>query len=972
MSQTVHAVIDRRDVGVQPIGFGRRDEFSPYAVEQGVAQLLFGVGEDLADGGLRDVEHLGRPGHRAAGIYGMKYFDLAQSHLAFLPRPAMLSITSGYAPPKNCGEKEGCANGIMTGMAPTRFIAFLVVWLFASVSSAATLSGQIVDTAGHPIEGAIASVGEITASVSGDGSFSLSVPDQDTYALVAAAPGFFPMRHTFSRADIENHSSDELEIPAITLVERTDTTRLLVFAGDAMLGRRFVEPRAGEPALVRKGTELDDMRAILQHVKPYFELADFASVNLETQLSSQPLLTPLPKSVTFLTHPAIAKALRWAGVDYVALGNNHTFDFQDDGLESTLDAVRSAGLDYSGAGFNEPDARAAADVDLDGQGLRLLSYVGWAGSSEPSQVAAGKKGGAALGTAGSIVDDLAAASENTIDILQYHSGLEYVSQPPLAEETQLKLAIDAGADIAIGHHAHVLQGFEIYRDSLVAYSLGNFVFDQYIPSTHSSMLLFAWFDGDRFVRAEAVPMHVNGYVPTPASGAIRYDILQRLARLTRSNGTCVSATGGHLAIERCTADDPEVQQLQLPESAVAGDVLSLRHLGAKPVPEISAVLGADRYRLGIDLLRRGEFDYAGLFGTVDRTWIEHPNVRLDGSERRSLRIDLPENEAVRTGTKVFTRVFTRSAPATLSVDLAAQGCGEIHFGLQRRRDGVAFEEALATGPVESIGSPGSRGTGRTGDHRLPAAQNRNAGHSPDHRREELRRHRGEPVDTFDRTGRMANAVVGRRRENTAAHPGHTCADTDVGEAIASVYEPAKTCYWSPPGAVASLEPLNIGTKPYLGGHHAYQQNSGQVFTGCTCRSPDSTRFRANRRCGRRRNRGSRCRRIANSRRRRYGHAPGFRTVDVRHRIDRRDVGRRTPSSHTADRRNQFQRVRNHRRQRGSWRRRIHQSPRSRHRQHARSDQRTSHGPASGYANRIVRAGRHGQLEYASRSCSEPR
>ena len=265
-------------------------------------------------------------------------------------------------------------------------------------------------------------------------------------------------------------------------------------------------------------------------MKPYFELADFASANLETQLSDAPLTEPLPKSVTFYTTTAIAQALRWAVVDYVALGNNHMFDYGDQGLQQTLAALNEAGLAYSGAGNSEELARHPQFTTANQQPLALLSYVGWAGGFEPNQVAGSDKGGAALGTRRSIAEDLGKVSGDTLSVIQYHSGIEYMSYPPLAEETQLKSAIDAGADLAIGHHSHVFQGFDIHRGKLVAYSLGNFAFDQYLYSTQSAILLFAWYDGDEFFRAEIVPLHINGYVPTPATGSFRYDILQRLSQ----------------------------------------------------------------------------------------------------------------------------------------------------------------------------------------------------------------------------------------------------------------------------------------------------------------------------------------------------------------------------------------------------------------------------------------------------------
>lgn len=577
----------------------------------------------------------------------------------------------------------------------------MIVALLAFDSDAATFSGRVADTNGIPVAGATIEIAGHSTKTSHDGVFSLSATDSDAYALRVSAPGNYAFLHTYSRADegLGPEGEGGIDVGTISLVPRDDNRTLLLFAGDAMMGRRFVDPRANEQALVRSGREEADMRAILEHVKPYVELADFASVNLETQLSPTPLSDALPKSVTFVTHPAFAAALRWTGFDYVALGNNHTYDYLDEGLDATLAAVQSAGLAYSGAGIDDAAARAPAEIDVDSQALRLLSYVGWRGRAEPSQVAETNKGGAALGTADNVTEDLAAAEPGTIDIIQYHSGLEYKSKPPLAEETLLKTAIDAGADLAIGHHAHVLQGFEIYRDRLIAYSLGNFAFDQYLPSTHSSMLVYAWYDGDTFVRAEIVPMHLNGYVPTPATGRLRYDIMQRIARLSAALGTCVGESGAHLVIEPCA--EPNARQ-----SLADDGQKTARHvaeLGATPVPAIGTVNGSRPFRLGLDRLRRGDFEYVDLFDTDDRTWIAHPSVRITPPPR-AMQIDVSPGEPVRTGMRVFTRTFTRSNPATVLADLASDGCATVTFFLQRRPDGMGFNDALDDGPIVALGS----------------------------------------------------------------------------------------------------------------------------------------------------------------------------------------------------------------------------------------------------------------------------
>ena len=100
----------------------------------------------------------------------------------------------------------------------------------------------------------------------------------------------------------------------------------------------------------------------------------------------------------------------------------------------------------------------------------------WAGTFSPSQTAEGSKGGAALGGDNVFAEDLATIGTDDLSVVQYHSGLEYAEAPAMSERQRLRHAVDHGADVAIGHHAHVLQGLEIYRGRLIAYSMGNFVF----------------------------------------------------------------------------------------------------------------------------------------------------------------------------------------------------------------------------------------------------------------------------------------------------------------------------------------------------------------------------------------------------------------------------------------------------------------------------------------------------------------
>ena len=285
-----------------------------------------------------------------------------------------------------------------------------------------------------------------------------------------------------------------------------------------------------------------------------------------------------------------------------------------------------------------------------------------------------------------------------------HAGLEYSERPALSEQTMYRQAIRDGADLVVGHHPHVLQGFEIVDKRLIAYSMGNFLFDQYHYTTQLGMLLYVWMDGDELHRAELVPLHINGYVPTPATGAFRFSVLQRLARLSDPGSVCMRPNGLHAMLEACPEDGRiQAQQVHTGDSSEMTLPLALRDLGVSPLAPID-ILDADiPYRLGVDILRRGDFEYAGLFGTKDRTWIEDDRARITQGENASLRVEVAAGDApVQTGLKVFERVFTRSNPATVSGRVKVNGNIRMRVFLQRRRTTDALQDALDQGALIEI------------------------------------------------------------------------------------------------------------------------------------------------------------------------------------------------------------------------------------------------------------------------------
>lgn len=548
-------------------------------------------------------------------------------------------------------------------------------------SDARWLSGRIIDVRGAPLDARI-EIDGVQSATDQDGYFSISPQKALVYRLEIEADGHYPMRQTFSQAEL----ADRSVLADIRLVARKPGRALFVFGGDAMIGRRFKAPFKGEPVLVSPGSTLENSRALLAEMKPYLERADYASINLESPIFETPPSAAATKSVTFFSSPETLEALEWAGVDYVALGNNHTYDFLEPGLEVTLQHLEKSGLDFSGAGPNEQEALRAHQHVRGADQFDFLSYVGWA-AGPPTQSAEADKGGAALGTAANLrATTRASRAHDGIPILQFHGGLEYVEEPTLAIETRLKQAVDEGAALVIGHHPHVLQGLELYNGQLIAWSLGNFLFDQYFYSAQSAALLYVWMDGDQFYHAEAVPLYIKGYHPTPAVGPMRTAINRRLFDLSARRATQLVRSGGHMALLSVNRDQG-------------------------PIPSFTSQFDceAGKTRSGVDLLARGDFDAHDLFGAPDRSWLDlDPRIKIraetPGSANRIMHIDLAPDTAITTGMRKFQRVFTPGTPMSVRADLNATSDVEIDVYLQIRATGQTLEDGLQNGRRILIGS----------------------------------------------------------------------------------------------------------------------------------------------------------------------------------------------------------------------------------------------------------------------------
>lgn len=214
---------------------------------------------------------------------------------------------------------------------------------------------------------------------------------------------------------------------------------------------------------------------LFENIHHILQSADVTFGNLEGSLSNVGADTGKPYSFRFETKTA--SALQTAGFDVVALANNHILDWGRNSLCETVKNLEAVGIFGSGAGCETNRAEQAYIHELpDGTKLGFLSFTEFYKGGYAREDAAGL----AQYTEENMKNRIADLKEKGIDIIfvSIHWGTEYHTRSNELQQNLARTLVDAGANIIVGHHPHVAQEVEKYKDSWIIYSLGNFIFDQ--------------------------------------------------------------------------------------------------------------------------------------------------------------------------------------------------------------------------------------------------------------------------------------------------------------------------------------------------------------------------------------------------------------------------------------------------------------------------------------------------------------
>lgn len=294
---------------------------------------------------------------------------------------------------------------------------------------------------------------------------SFAISGQEPESVTSYVSGYF----VADRSQTTFSPPLPLPLPTPLTTQSTSQKISLLFTGDVMLDRT-----------IRQKMNQYGNEHVLRELVPLFRQYNFVIINLEGPITSNPSRsvgsTPgSPANFIFTFDPSVAKTLFDAGVSLVNLGNNHIRNFGEDGVQQTKQYLSEANIRFFGDTGSESESKDRVLL-LEREGVRigLTNYNQFTTDGLEHALA-----------------DIAFVRPNVDLLIIYtHWGNEYVPAANAVIESQAHRFIDAGADLVVGSHPHVIQNTEEYRGKRIYYSLGNFIFDQYFsPETQQGLLV---------------------------------------------------------------------------------------------------------------------------------------------------------------------------------------------------------------------------------------------------------------------------------------------------------------------------------------------------------------------------------------------------------------------------------------------------------------------------------------------------
>lgn len=303
---------------------------------------------------------------------------------------------------------------------------------------------------------------------------------------------------------------------------------LLSATGDVLIGTdsRFTYSDTLVNVFAQQG---NDYSYFMNNVKSIFEKDDLTFVNLETPLTDTSS-NMAEKQFAFKGPEAYTKILTEGNIEAVNISNNHIYDYGKQGYLDTINTLKQSNINY----FGENNIWR---TEIKGVKFGFLGYTGWSNSESLLK---------------KIKEDIETLKkENRIVVVNFHWGIEREYYPNSVQKYLAKYSIDNGADLIVSHHPHVVQGIELYKGKIIAYSLGNFCFGgNRNPSDKRTFILQIKFNFENSILKDTairvIPCNIssvsgkNNYQPTPMKGKEKADFLKFINDISPKNNFNIS------------------------------------------------------------------------------------------------------------------------------------------------------------------------------------------------------------------------------------------------------------------------------------------------------------------------------------------------------------------------------------------------------------------------------------------------
>jgi poly-gamma-glutamate capsule biosynthesis protein CapA/YwtB (metallophosphatase superfamily) len=321
-------------------------------------------------------------------------------------------------------------------------------------------------------------------------------------------------------------------------------------AGDVMLGR-------GVSEMLRTLSP----EQVWGDVLPLLHSVDLRIINLECALTDHERpWTRTPKVFHFRADPSAIEVLRAARVDGCSLANNHTLDFEEQGLLDTLEHLEANSIRYAGAGRNQEEAMSPALLEICSNHASRVALLAFTDNEPPFAAGPNRPGTNYLPVSlepeilrrvEAAVTAAREAGAETV-IFSNHWGPNKVQRPNALFRRFARAVIDRGADVYYGHSAHIFQGIEIYRSKPILYDTGDFIDDYAVDPrlrNDRSFLFEISLERGEFRCLRLSPVTLSFARVQLAKGSEREVILDRMVNLSAEMGTHFARQEDQLVFE---------------------------------------------------------------------------------------------------------------------------------------------------------------------------------------------------------------------------------------------------------------------------------------------------------------------------------------------------------------------------------------------------------------------------------------